>query len=150
EKYDDATKSFNEALDLWKQMKPPLSVTNEAEKARTLRGLGNVFRNMGDKELAKGDKERAKGDKEQAIRTYQEVLEIQKKLVRENQKDDHLRDRLRELAVTHGNLGAVFQELGEVEKAKDSYEQAESIQKDLVKDNPRLTRYKQDLARTYY
>jgi len=129
-------KSYEEALGLWTRLKDadPKNVFYQAEWARTALGLGNVFLE--------------EGQLVNAIEQYEKSLVIRAGLAASDGKNVDYR---RDLAVTHGNLALAYLDLGGKAKEADrEFSAAIEILESMVKAQPFLSQYRDDLARTLY
>ncbi len=131
EKYYNQSLMMREYLTANKRV--ALGPGTQAEIARTLLGLGNVYQVTRRFDLARDKYRRAQA-------------------IRERLADDHPEEPQyqRDLAVTYANLALLDGVQGETGPADKAYRAAMAIQAKLVEQNPYISQYQNDLARTNF
>src|SRR5579864_1951558 len=128
--------SYKKAAVLWEQLRKdyPQDLHYQAEMARTQLGLGNVYQLIRRLDLAQQE--------------YQKSLDTRGKLVHAHpEKAEYQRD----LAISQNNLAMVLKAIGGKEKeGENGLRAALDIQKQLTANNPTISQFQNDLARTYF
>ena len=105
--------------------------------------LATVLHNIGNLQLNNGDLE-------EAMSANQRALAIRKRLVRNHPEHPEIAAYQRGLAISYGGVGSHLAAIGQVEEARENYQQALAIRQRLVREHPSVTEYQSELSDSHH